>query len=487
MQKLEDVYATNRDDPTALKLAIDAVGHAKPWLILVPGVLITQWAKEATKMSAFFKIFVYHTERKRSDIMADIGSKDRPELISVDYTRVSKPLERGSKVLRDIMFGGDDDYSKITLVITTQQTLTIRHGPSALSKRRIARYKRELAAGRLGRREFERRVDSAREGTPNSVWNTRDKKWNRDLSGIFGGLVIDEAHAYRNPHSQAMISVLWLRPDVTFGLTATPVYHTHRDVLGYLTLLQLPQSCRLQSVFDNEDLGHFSDGYKSQSPYDPKFLEKMTKNGMLDKATRQRSLTMSAFKKYVCSKDPVSEPHEGLGRVFEDILVRTNYDSSLPHHTPEHSIGRKLPTQIRYTREAELSQDWKKVFDLYTKNAYKRIRMPLKSFGRSNGRNTGAMAVNSNSHRHATLATDFPFTMLIGIPRDHSCIYATEHKRIGTSRKEFYARARQAYRQSVIKQMRKEADEDEEKQWSDFELDKDPPEDWIDMSQCPSK
>lgn len=41
MQKLEDAYTTHKDDPTALELAIDAIGHAKPWLILVPGVLIT--------------------------------------------------------------------------------------------------------------------------------------------------------------------------------------------------------------------------------------------------------------------------------------------------------------------------------------------------------------------------------------------------------------------------------------------------------------
>lgn len=487
MQKLEDAYTTHKDDPTALELAIDAIGHAKPWLILVPGVLITQWAKEATRMSSFFKIYVYHTERKRTDVMADIGSKDRPELISVDYTRVSKPLERGSAIFREIMYGGGDDHGQITLVITTQQTLTIRHGPSALSKRRISRYKRDLSAGRISRHEFERRAESAQEGSPNSVWSIRDRKWNRDLHGVFGGVVIDEAHAYRNPISQATITVLWLRPDTIFGLTATPVYHTHRDILGYLMLLQLPESCQLQSVFDSQDLTHVSDGFMARSPYDPKYLKKMTKNGVLDKATRQRSLTMAAFKKYICSKDPVSEPHEGLGRVFEDILVRTNYDSSLPHHTPEHSIGRKLPTQIRYTRESELTIKWKKVFDLYTKTAYKRIRMPLKSSVRSRGGNQGAMAVNSNSHRHATLATDFPFTVLVGVPKDHSCIYTTEHGRIEQSRKEFYARVRAAHRQAVIKLMRTEAVVNSQKQWKGFEVDKDPPEAWINMSECPCK
>jgi SNF2-related domain len=448
-----------KDDQRGLDAALKEIGPIKPWLIKVPGNLVTQWCQEATKMSSHFRLFVYHTDRKKTSIQVNMADEANPTLaIDIDFERIHKPLTRGSGALANIISNATGDYSKITLVITTPQTWQVRHGPSLLSRHRIARYDRQLKGKQLTAYEHHRKCLDAREG--GRLWGVTDSRWPRNLEGVFEGLVIDEAHTYRNPASQCTIGAKWLKANKRFLMTATPVYHSHRDVLGYLALLEKQENVKAQSHYNHMDLAEFPTGLAACSPYDTEWQNRKTVDGKLDVETRRRSMTVAAYRKYAIPRNPVSESHHALMRVFDECLVRHNYTSSFPAGSPEHSIGKKLPHNIRMTRQSRFSEKWQAIFKYYGEKAYKRIRMPLKSAPGASSTNTQTLGINGNTHRHLTTASTVPALNLVGVPKDHNCLFVSGRLKLDQSRAEYVTRAQQAWiekkRNEIIRRAKKE-------------------------------
>ena len=52
----------------------------------------------------------------------------------------------------------------------------------------------------------------------------------------FGLVILDEAHACKNPESVTSMLVRGLRKDMLLAMTATPLKNHVRDVMGYLRL-----------------------------------------------------------------------------------------------------------------------------------------------------------------------------------------------------------------------------------------------------------
>lgn len=297
------------------------------------------------------------------------------------------------------------------------------------------------------------------------MWDVNDALWPRNLEGLFQGLVIDEAHAYRNPTSQCTIAAKWVKAKTRILMTATPVWHSHRDIMGYLSLLQTPLNIQLQSPFNYQELNDLTTGLAARSPYDPDYQQHHTINGKLDEETRRRSMTVAAFRKYAAPRKPVSQAHEALIRVFDECLVRHNYTSSLPAGKIENSIGMKLPHNIRMTRQSRFSPEWKRIFDYYGENAYKRIRMPLKLGPGAQSAGGQALGVNGNTHRHLTTVSTVPALNLVGVPKDHPCLFKSNRDRLENNRHDYLLRAQEAWIEKRRKEQERRALKEPDARW----------------------
>lgn len=447
------------DDPDQLEIALADIGPPKPWLILVPNNLVTQWCNEATKLSAFFRLVVYHTERKSKDVEVAINEF---ETVKVEITRLTKVLTKGSREMMNILGDTQKDITRVTLVITTPNSHIRRHGPRALSNRRLLRYTRQVKANKITETNYKKKCADAKEG--GRLWGVCDKFWPANLSEIFGGLVIDEAHGYRNPSSQSTIAAKWVKADHRFLMTATPVWHSMRDVMGYLHLLQTQKNVKLQHPFSMLETAQGATGIATRSPYDPDFVNAHTDaDGNIDEDTRRRALTSAAYRKYVL-KDKCTEPHLALERIFDETLVRHNYSSSLPPGQSEHSIAKNLPNALRFTRECNLSPDYQRIFEYYSENLYNKIRMPINSRGSTPGAKSEALGININAHRALESGSTWPVLLLVGIPKDDPLIrYQVET--LEANRKEHVRRAREIARQKAIREKKKLAERDAAHRW----------------------
>jgi hypothetical protein len=472
LQKVANINTKYADDPDGLQIKLSDLGPAKPWLLLVPNNLVTQWCKEATKLSSFFRLVVYHTDRKNSN-QIDVAVNEG-ESVQVNAERCTKIISQGSRQLVNIVGEKDSELSKVTLVITTPQSFIRRHGPRALSVRRLTRYHQALLSNKISQSSYQQKCRDASEG--GRLWGVCDRVWPANLSGVFGGLVIDEAHAFRNPTSQSTIAATWVKADKRFLMTATPIWNGQRDVMGYIELLQTQANMRAQAPYAQDEITEGVTGIRTKSPYDPEYVSAHTDGGgNIDKDTRRRALASAAYRKYIV-KDKCTQPHLALERVFDEILVRHNYSSSLPPGHPEYSIARNLPQGLRYTRECAMSPEWLAVFKHYGDVQYQRLRMPIKTKG---GQQTGKnqpLGVNGNSHRGLTAASTFPALMLVGVPKSDSRI-KYKLKTLKKNREEHIERIIEAARQKQIREKHKQAKRDVANRWrgwpeTDPEIDK---------------
>lgn len=179
----------------------------KPFLLLVPPTLLTQWIGEIRAFSERFRVIRYHGDMKQ-------GLEERGH----DNTKMV--LSSGHRKLR---FRQNDDTSavpKIRLVLSGHETWRVRHRPSSLKKIRPD--------------------DKTQRGVSRMKPPVKAEKWSADMAGIYRMVIVDEAHVLRNRRSYMHQSVEWVKTDFQLLMTATVVWTHPRDSAGLLSLCEPP-------------------------------------------------------------------------------------------------------------------------------------------------------------------------------------------------------------------------------------------------------
>lgn len=266
---------------------------ARPMLLIVPAEVITQWEDDVSRFNPKIKCMIYYGPKSQAKKGGD--------------THVGEILTRKSHY-----FNGEE-RNATTLIITSPETFRMRHGPGALKHHRISQlgWSPEAADASL---------------------NIPDKGWDRDLSGLFDLVTIDEAHAIKSPSTGINTAIQWLESPFTVMVTATVLPNDITDCEGYIQLVEggrdLWNPANLQKWEVSEDVNPF------ELPD--------------DHPAAVLRLSLQAVKNWITGpKADTLKRSFYLQKIWKKCLVRRTYVSKDPA-CPENIIGASLPKL--YTR-----------------------------------------------------------------------------------------------------------------------------------------
>ncbi|GAB1199547.1 hypothetical protein APSETT444_008897 [Aspergillus pseudonomiae] len=170
---------------------------SKPFLVVLPPSLIMQWCAEITRVTDKLRVVLYY------------GNKTSKEGMQPLKTILHKEHD---------LFDGSPVNGR-TVVITSYQTLSNRHGPAAV----------KIWCRKTGR-DYKKDIPASLPDFPHL------------LEGCFSDVIIDEAHTLRNSDTSQSQVVYWLKASFYLLLTATPIYNSREDMRGYIPLLFHPPS-----------------------------------------------------------------------------------------------------------------------------------------------------------------------------------------------------------------------------------------------------
>lgn len=184
---------------------------ARPTPVVVPAYLIEQWLESVEHFSGNFNIMVYHGSFKSSNIKKN-------KLVAQSLTR-------------DKLLDGHEAWAH-TLIITSYQTLTARHGKSALIKdmKLVLEQSEPHFTNAQRKTEAEKLLDNKDDRSLLTLPH--------NLRGCFVRVVLDEAHEVRNADTQSSWVIRNLRADSNILLTATPFLGNVEDIAGLLRILR---------------------------------------------------------------------------------------------------------------------------------------------------------------------------------------------------------------------------------------------------------
>ncbi|KAE8152917.1 P-loop containing nucleoside triphosphate hydrolase protein [Aspergillus avenaceus] len=281
-QSVSDSWRNNEPPP-----------KASPFLLVVPPSLIRQWCQEIRRVTDTLKIQLYY----RSNI-------------ETEWPTIKSLLKK-----TDGLFDGRPVNGR-TVVITSYQTLSDRHGPAAV----------KVWNPRTGQRE-ERHTHSPPHDFPHL------------LDDCFKNVIIDEGHVLRNVDTSQSRAIQWLHADFHLLLSATPIYNSRCDFEGYVPILFKPaprdlwyRSCHLGSkIF--------------QLPP--------------DQEASKLCCTCEAITKYVLDKKVPNVQAGGFLRaIFSRIMIRRTLFSrmQLPHGGSR-SIGSQIPLTHRKVHRVQFTKE----------------------------------------------------------------------------------------------------------------------------------
>lgn len=162
-----------------------------------------------------------------------------------------------------------------------------------------------------------------------AAFDVPDKVWERNLSGLFDLVMIDEAHVVKNAGSGINVSIQWLESPFTVMVTATVLPNDISDSEGYIHLIEggrnLWNPLSLQTLGVSDDVNPF------ELPD--------------DHAAAALMLTLRAVKTYITA--PQANPQKRsfyLQKVWRKCLIRRTYVSQDPAQPGrESTIGESLP------------------------------------------------------------------------------------------------------------------------------------------------
>lgn len=148
-----------------------------------------------------------------------------------------------------------------------------------------------------------------------------------DLKGLFGLLIVDEAHLIKNVATVRFEASRALDADQTVLLTGTPISNRTEDVLGLLSLLQ-------------------GDKIWSRTNLDPDAY-----NPFEDDAHPELRATAQAFERYVRDIESPSEQGKLVKAIYREVLLRRTYATIVDGQR----IGEDIPPQT--TRRVDVIPD----------------------------------------------------------------------------------------------------------------------------------
>ncbi|PWY91735.1 hypothetical protein BO94DRAFT_533191 [Aspergillus sclerotioniger CBS 115572] len=232
----------------------------RPFLVIVPPALISQWYSEINRVTDKFTAFIYYGEERPVQGMRTVGSRLRKT---------------------DTIFDGSPINAR-TVVITSYQTFAYRHGLTAVK----AWY------------------SETKEFCPKVLLRC-PVEFLFSLDSCFTDVILDEAHILRNPETSQSIAVHWLEANFHLLITATPIYNSRKDFEGYVPLLFQPSS--LWDKLDRAQLQHFRD----QIFYLP-----------LGHPARRLCCTVQAVEDYVLAdRMPPSVVGNRLQLIFSQLMI----------------------------------------------------------------------------------------------------------------------------------------------------------------------
>lgn len=202
-----------------------------------------------------------------------------------------------------------------TVIITSYNSLSARHGPTELKVWRMAEKKMS-------------------EETAKAIMSRFDPEWPHAIEGLFNRVVLDEAHLVRNEDAFISITIRWLKANFHVCLTATPLFNSYMDFKGLSSLLIKKDSDKLW----NYDRLQSLEAFPSTNPF-------LVPTSHISSVLR---LTHRAMRHFVWDSE-VSKETAGarIGQIWEMCLVRRTLMSRMPFHTGP-KIGEDIPpTQSR--------------------------------------------------------------------------------------------------------------------------------------------
>ncbi|KAM5448074.1 hypothetical protein MaudCBS49596_005660, partial [Microsporum audouinii] len=295
----------------------------KPVLIIVPPTLVSQWEAEIQRITPKFRVVVYYGDSRAENH----GVKGRLE--------ADMP-----------MFDGGDKCGDI-IVLSSYQSFNARHGSAE-------------------------KADWLREH-PNARF-TDGRSWRYDLSGLFGDVILDEAHTIKNLTAQTTHTILSLKADFYLCLTATPLFNSLLDFQGF------------QQFIFTQDADSAWDGI----PEDTNPFEQHEHKHLI--------MTPRAMDSFVWHKN-VSSSTAGarLAKVWEKCLVRRTLTSRIPFNTGA-VIGEDIPATQHKVVTAAFSDAEQTRYDAITKPLYRKLMRKLPN---------GKLVWNMAKYRQLALLTSW--------------------------------------------------------------------------------
>ncbi|KAK2809576.1 hypothetical protein FQN50_003629 [Emmonsiellopsis sp. PD_5] len=323
---------------------LDSVSHPhpkpkplKPTLVVVPPSLVCQWQDKIKRLSKKLVPVIYYGDSR--EVRAP-----RPDWKISGKLRKSHPIFNGSV------------ESSCAVVITSYPSLAVRHGPSAQKEWRLANR-------------------NVTETMANSTAMLLDSDWPGALTGLFGRVILGEAHLIRKPSAFSSAAVAWLKADFYLLLSATPTFNRIGDFRGFQQLLFTPDADKRWEGFDPA-----TDPFLGNPPPDIASLQ----------------LTPFAMTRYVWDfTENTKIQGARIGRLWEHCFLRRTLSSCIPFDSSK-QIGSDIPMSRYQVIKARFTPSEKEVYDKLTPPLYRRLVRRLAD---------GRLAWNMAKYRQLVLLT----------------------------------------------------------------------------------
>ena len=173
-------------------------GHSKPTLVVCPAMLVESWADVCNERFPNISIAIMYAEAHKF-----ANSKLASRAISTSFTKKLPDLKGAPKWLRPAF---EKKKHNTWVIFASMDAFMTR---SVLTEPDFDRPKVQVT--------YETRTGELKTSMKHQL------KYVSKMRGMFGLVVMDEGHKYRNASTQASFSIKGLRPDLTLIVTATPM------------------------------------------------------------------------------------------------------------------------------------------------------------------------------------------------------------------------------------------------------------------------
>jgi hypothetical protein len=315
----------------------------------VPSNLVPQWCAEASKFFAAGTVNI-------KLYLRDTGHDTLPRV-----HRFGKPLTTDHKI-----FNGNDEGAANTIIITSLETYSIRHGPSGYVKWRMKQFKETNAVA-------------------NTHAHAPDPSWNSLIADKYRAVYVDESHYVKKPWSKYNRALQWINSRWTMLISATILHYSVSDLAGQLLLITKPElearAAKLTARSDPFKLGE-------------------------DEDAAQLCFTKGAFCTFVSENEDISEVEQGerLRRIFAKCLVRRTYETACPPGS-DRRIGAGLKPCITRVVQTQLSTAQHQLYKAIAAYWSRHLIQPEKA---TLPGQPPRLVMNSKSYRNMTLMASMP-------------------------------------------------------------------------------